>query len=48
VIERLAEVLRPDDIVIGGGNVKFLDELPSGCRAGDNRNALIGGFLLWK
>lgn len=48
VIERLAEVLRPDDIVIGGGNVKFLDELPRGCRAGDNRNALIGGFLLWK
>ncbi len=33
----------PDDIVIGGGNVRLLTELPPGCRAGDNANAFTGG-----
>ena len=31
-----------------GGNVKKLKELPPGCRAGDNANAFLGGFRLWK
>jgi polyphosphate glucokinase len=35
-------------VVIGGGNVKRLKELPPGCRAGDNANAFIGGFRLWE
>jgi polyphosphate glucokinase len=47
VVARLADALKPEDIVIGGGNVKLLTELPRGCRAGDNRNAFTGGFLLW-
>jgi polyphosphate glucokinase len=47
VIGLLAAALEPDDIVLGGGNVKKLKELPSGCRVGDNNNAFVGGFRLW-
>jgi polyphosphate glucokinase len=47
VVERLAAALEPDDIVLGGGNVKHLEDLPKGCRRGDNANAFIGGFRLW-
>jgi polyphosphate glucokinase len=48
VITRLAAALEPDEIVLGGGNVKYLKELPAGCRVGDNANAFIGGFQLWQ
>ena len=48
VVERLKAALEPDDVVLGGGNVKQLEELPAGCRAGDNANAFRGGFLLWE
>ena len=47
VVERLMAALRPDETVIGGGNVKNLDALPPGCRAGHNANAFRGGFRLW-
>ena len=47
VVKLLVAALEPDDVVIGGGNVKELKELPPGCRAGDNANAFIGGFRLW-
>jgi len=47
VVERLAAALEADDVVLGGGNVKNLEELPEGCRAGDNANAFLGGFKLW-
>jgi hypothetical protein len=48
VVERLIAVLEPDDVVIGGGNVKKLKKLPLGCRTGDNNNAFLGGFRLWE
>ena len=48
VVERLVAALEPDDVVLGGGNVRKLKELPSGCRAGDNANAFLGGFRLWE
>jgi polyphosphate glucokinase len=48
VIERLSAAFEPDDVVLGGGNVKNLDELPPGCRAGDNANAFVGGFRMWQ
>jgi polyphosphate glucokinase len=48
VVERLIAALEPDDVVLGGGNVKKLKELPQGCRAGDNSNAFLGGFRLWE
>jgi polyphosphate glucokinase len=47
VVARLVAALEPDDVVIGGGNVKKLKELPPGCREGDNANAFLGGFRLW-
>jgi polyphosphate glucokinase len=37
----------PDYIVIGGGNVDKIKELPGNCRRGDNENAFLGGFRLW-
>jgi polyphosphate glucokinase len=48
IVERLSAALEPDDVVLGGGNVKKLKELPKGCRAGDNGNAFVGGFRLWE
>lgn len=47
VVERLTAALHPDDIVIGGGNVKKLKDLPPGCRMGGNANAFAGGFRVW-
>lgn len=47
VVARLAAALVPEDIVLGGGNVKKLKSLPKGCRTGDNANAFLGGFRLW-
>ena len=43
---RFIAALEPDDIVIGGGNVKKLDALPPHSRAGDNANAFRGGLRL--
>jgi polyphosphate glucokinase len=48
VVTCLVAALQPDDVVLGGGNVKKLKELPKGCRAGDNANAFVGGFRLWE
>jgi polyphosphate glucokinase len=48
VVALLVAALQPDDVVLGGGNVKKLKELPPRCRAGDNANAFIGGFRLWE
>jgi|SRR5271166_1360681 len=47
VVEKLSLALDPDEVVLGGGNVKKLKVLPPHCRAGDNANAFIGGFRLW-
>jgi polyphosphate glucokinase len=48
VVARFFAALEPDDIVIGGGNVKKLKALPPHSRAGDNANAFRGGFRLWE
>jgi len=48
VVARLIAALEPEDVVLGGGNVKKLKVLPAGCRAGDNANAFLGGFRLWE
>jgi polyphosphate glucokinase len=47
-LQRLIEALKPNDVVIGGGNVKALKTLPAGARAGNNSNAFAGGFRLWE
>jgi polyphosphate glucokinase len=46
VVDRLIRALQPDDVVLGGGNVKKLGALPPGCRAGNNSDAFRGGFRL--
>lgn len=48
VVKKLVKALEPDEVVLGGGNVKKLKKLPPGCRAGDNSNAFLGGFRLWE
>src|SRR5262245_32547831 len=48
VVGLLVAALEPDEVVLGGGNAKDLKELPPGCRLGDNANAFLGGFRLWK
>ena len=47
VVARLIAALQPTDVVLGGGNVKKLEELPPNTRLGHNFNAFEGGFRLW-
>jgi polyphosphate glucokinase len=48
VVVKFTSALELDDVVIGGGNVTKLENLPPGCRVGDNALAFRGGFLLWE
>jgi polyphosphate glucokinase len=47
VVERLSAAMEPDYVVIGGGGVEALKELPPNCRRGNNENAFLGGFRIW-
>ncbi|MGD0257742.1 MAG: ROK family protein [Thermoplasmata archaeon] len=47
VVELLEAALEPDEVVLGGGNVRKLDRLLPGVRRGDNREAIVGGVRLW-
>jgi polyphosphate glucokinase len=47
VVNDLVAALQPDYIVLGGGNVAKLDELPPRTRRGNNNDAFEGGFRLW-
>jgi hypothetical protein len=47
VVELLRFGLQVEEVVLGGGNVKKLKEVPPGARLGSNGNAFIGGFRLW-
>lgn len=47
VIDELTKAMEPDYVVLGGGGVEELKELPPGVRRGDNENAFVGGFRLW-
>lgn len=48
VVSRLIAALEPEDVVLGGGNVHKLKQLPPKSRAGDNANAFLGGVRLWQ
>lgn len=48
MVAGLVAALEPDCVVLGGGNVHKLKELPPGCRVGENANAFRGGFRLWE
>ena len=45
-IEKLKAAMLADFVVLGGGNVKRLKELPADVHRGDNLNAFLGGFRL--
>ncbi|WP_421759014.1 ROK family protein [Devosia sp.] len=47
VTAMLVAALEPDYVVIGGGNVEHLNQLPPKARRGDNAYAFDGGFRLW-
>ncbi len=47
IVARLIEVLKPDDVVLGGGNSKKLDPLPPKTRRGGNDFAFLGGLRMW-
>jgi polyphosphate glucokinase len=47
-VSRLIAAIEPEEVVLGGGNVKRLKELPPRSRACDNANAFVGGFRLWE
>lgn len=47
-IAHFQHCFQPDEIVLGGGNSKLLEEIPSNCRLGSNKNAFTGGFRLWE
>jgi polyphosphate glucokinase len=48
IVRQLTAALEPDEVLIGGGNVAHLDELPPKSRRGDNADAFEGGFRLWE
>ena len=48
VVARLIAALEPEDVVLGGGNVHKLKELPPGCREGNEDNAFVGGLRFWE
>ena len=48
VVKQLKAALEADYVVLGGGNVKLMKKLPSGCELGSNATAFIGGRRLWE
>jgi len=48
VVGKLSQALEADYVVLGGGNAKKLKRLPRKARMGDNANAFLGGYRLWK
>ncbi|OAI42531.1 hypothetical protein AYO41_04080 [Verrucomicrobia bacterium SCGC AG-212-E04] len=48
VVNQMRDVVKPTDIVLGGGNSKEIEPLPEGCRHRDNRRAFIGARRLWE
>jgi polyphosphate glucokinase len=48
VVERFKNAFVVEYVVLGGGNVRKLEELPPGARMGDNANAFLGGVRLWE
>jgi polyphosphate glucokinase len=48
VIDAFRMALQPEYIVLGGGNARFVKDLPPDVRLGDNANAFKGGFRLWE
>lgn len=47
-VSQLKKSVVADYVVLGGGNVKKLEQLPEGAERGYNRNAFLGGARLWE
>jgi polyphosphate glucokinase len=47
VVEKLKAALQPEYVVLGGGNIKYLEEFPPDTHPGKNENAFKGGFRMW-
>ena len=48
VVAQLSHALEVDYVVLGGGNVRLLKEIPKPARLGANSNAMTGGRLIWR
>jgi polyphosphate glucokinase len=48
VVELFSAAFLVDYVVLGGGNVRHVKQLPKGARRGKNANAFTGGYRLWK
>jgi polyphosphate glucokinase len=48
VVARLKAGFVADYVLLGGGNVKKIPELPPDVRRGDNGDAFLGGVRLWQ
>lgn len=48
IVPALKNSLMADYVVLGGGSVKRLEELPDGVRRGHNRTVVEGGRKLWE
>jgi polyphosphate glucokinase len=47
IVEELRTALNADYVVLGGGNLKYINTVPPKTRLGANGNAFIGGYRLW-
>lgn len=48
IIELLRAAMVCDCVLLGGGNAKFMKDLPAHVVVGSNSNAVTGGFRLWE
>lgn len=48
IVPTLQRALLVDYVVLGGGNVQEIEELPPGVRRGNNRTVVEGGRKLWE
>jgi polyphosphate glucokinase len=48
VVPMLIRAFTADYLVLGGGNAKYINDLPAGARLGHNRAAFRGGIRLWE
>lgn len=48
IVPALKHAMMADYVVLGGGNVKEIEELPDGVRRGHNRTVVEGGRRLWE
>lgn len=48
IVSDLMKAFIADNVVLGGGNAKLLQEFPNGVVPGHNRNAFTGGVRLWQ